>query len=438
MAQHDAVAERQVLALVLSGHPRIGQRFLALPLGCFQPGTHETVAAVLRDKITRAVPVDPLTVAADAAAVAGTDHKADLVHRFVHNAATTAPTADAFDYYAEIILNKLRLRHLGEAGHRLAQLAEHDVSTVDVPELVAQIRSTVDDVEAAVDLSGGEPPMSLQDLFDEQDQPHDWLVPNLLERMDRLILTGYEGTGKSHLVAQFALTIAAGLHPFIGNLLLPSGHRVLVWDCENSKGQIKRRYRGIRYRVDRIREQYGISAVDWSKQVRLVIRPEGVDLNNPQENARIEQAIAATAPDLVVCGPLYKMHKQNINDEEAARQLVDALDRFRIKYGFTLIAEAHVGHVGESQGGRKLRPTGSSLFLRWPEFGYGIRAAGDAIHEEHPSYVQLAPWRGARDERDWPSMLKHSRDELPWTPADYDYRHKFGMDLKGFHDREPV
>jgi hypothetical protein len=45
------------------------------------------------------------------------------------------------------------------------------------------------------------------------DEP-DWLIPDLLERRDRLILTGEEGLGKSYLLRQIAIMAAAGLDPF--------------------------------------------------------------------------------------------------------------------------------------------------------------------------------------------------------------------------------
>ena len=290
----------------------------------------------------------------------------------------------------------------------------------EINEVIGHIRTSIDELEAGT-AQGSEPPISLQALLDEPEEPYDWLVPNLLERMDRVIFTGFEGTGKSYLLAQFALAIAAGVHPFQAVPFSRNGFRVLVLDCENSKKQIKRRYRKVVQNVNQIREMYSMKPIDWSQHLRFEVRPDGINLADMQQYARVESAIAATAPDLVVAGPLYRMHKTNINDEQAARELVDALDRLRVKYGFTLLAEAHVGHGGEHTGGRKLRPTGSSLFLRWPEFGYGIRAFRDAVGEEHPSVVEMVAWRGSRDERMWPGLLKHSESELPWMPADAAY-----------------
>lgn len=421
----DVVAERQLIALGLSGHPTLTQRFAALPLRSFSLPMHEVVATVLRDRITRGIPLDSVTIAADAAASSGTDHQSENIRRFVNAAVSEAPPPGAWDYYADVVATYAAARDARAAGMRLVQRLSGPVEPDTLAVAVSTARTDLENIGQVTSVA--EPPMSLQTLIDEQAPEHDWLVPNLLERMDRLIITGYEGTGKSFLLAQFALTIAAGLHPFAGVLINPAGLRVLVIDCENSKWQVKRRYESTVGRVNRSREEHGLTPVDWSKHLRFVLRPEGVDLADSQEFARVEAAVAATAPDLVLAGPLYRMHKANINEEQAARELVDALDRLRVKYRFTLICEAHVGHVGETSGGRKLRPTGSSLFLRWPEFGFGIRGFGDAASEEHPSTVELVAWRGARDERNWPHLLRHSTRELPWTPADLKFRNDFGL-----------
>ena len=53
---------------------------------------------------------------------------------------------------------------------------------------------------------------------------------------------------------------------------------------------------------------------------------------------------------------------------------------------------------------RPLRPTGSSLWLRWPEFGYGLRRAKTDDAEEFHR-VEVVAWRGARGERNWPGEL---------------------------------
>lgn len=425
---YDHVAERMVLASVLGGHPIAAKRFASLPIHVWHDEMHEAVASILRDRIARKVPIHPLTVAADAEATAPAPISKERARAFVLEAAGQAPPVESLSYYLERVVVCANIREAQREAIRLAQQLERAADAESLVSAVDQAVTSLQEIRGALNADVAEPPMSLQELLDSEEEPYDWLIEDLLERGDRLILTGYEGTGKSHLVAQFGLTLAAGLHPFTGRLETEKGLRVLVLDCENGPKQFRRRWGKMRERVDRKRLEYGVAPVDWSEQVRQVIRPDGIDLGNVQEYARIEHAIALTAPDVVVGGPLYKMTSLDTRDEPAAKALINGLDHLRVKYNFTLICEAHVGHAGETSGGRKLRPTGSSAFLRWPEFGYGLRAHPDAAHEEHPSLVEVVAWRGSRDERQWPTQLGHSQFELPWTPRDPAYRHRNGMD----------
>lgn len=424
----DLVTERQLLATVMVGDRSISQEFLRLPTGVFSSERHRVLARVLREHVAETGGmVDVFRVASAVAAATGTDGLSEEARRFVHDLSLSAPPAVSWSHYVEQALDAMHIRELLAVGHRMTQLAESAAAGADLDHVVKRAREALDAVQDRGSLRAATPPLSLQELLSQEDEPHDWLVPGLLERMDRLMLTGFEGTGKSYLLAQIALCIAAGLHPFTGDLVNPAGFRVLVLDCENSKPQIRRRYRRTSGLVDHIRRKHGLPPTDWSQQLRLNIRPDGVDLGNQRERARVEEAVAASAPDLVLGGPLYKMHRANLNEETAARDLVGVLDDWRGRYRFTLVLEAHVGFVGETQGGRKLRPTGSSLFLRWPEFGYGIRAFDPQAGEEHPSIVEMVAWRGSRDVRDWPGLLAHSSRELPWSPYDPAYRRRHGM-----------
>ena len=60
------------------------------------------------------------------------------------------------------------------------------------------------------------------------------------------------------------------------------------------------------------------------------------------------------------------------------------------------------------------RPRGSSSLLGWPEFGYGMSALCDGV-------VDMLPWRGDRDEREWPDRLRKCRDKLRWIPVENEW-----------------
>jgi 5S rRNA maturation endonuclease (ribonuclease M5) len=240
------------------------------------------------------------------------------------------------------------------------------------------------------------------------DEHYDWLVPDLIERGDRLILTGFEGLGKSMLTRQLAVTIAAGIHPFEWKHPIGS-KRVLYIDCENSERQSRRKFRPLA--AASIANHHRVP----DGGLRIILRPEGIDLTRDQDASWLLERVTAHRPDVLFIGPFYRLHNANVNEELPARKTVAVLDRARTAVDCALVIEAHSGH-GEAGKNRSVRPAGSSLLLRWPEFGYGIRPATDARPCRH---VEFAPWRGDREARNWPTHLAwaDSTSNWPWQVA---------------------
>jgi 5S rRNA maturation endonuclease (ribonuclease M5) len=239
----------------------------------------------------------------------------------------------------------------------------------------------------------------LWEFLGETDPERAWVIPDLLERGDRLIWTGFEGLGKSMFVRQLAVCAAAGIHPFTFRPIEPQF--VLLIDCENSNRQSRRKFRPL-----------GQASVDARRRVpdgalRLIHRSEGIDLTRDDDAAWLLERVTAHQPDLLIIGPFYRLHAANINEETAARRTVSVLDAARVKVDCALVVEAHAGHGGPGESGkhRTVRPLGSSLLLRWPEFGYGITPACEPDSEGRVREVFVKAWRGDRDERKWPDHL---------------------------------
>ncbi|MER7433158.1 AAA family ATPase [Pseudonocardia alni] len=233
------------------------------------------------------------------------------------------------------------------------------------------------------------------------DPPTVWVVPGLLERGDRLIWTGTEGLGKSLCVRMIAVAAAAGIHPFTGETFDPA--RVLYIDCENSERQGRRHFRNLE-RVAR-----GKRRPVPDQGMFVIHRPAGIDLSRLEDAAWLMERVTAHKPDLLVCGPFYRLHAGDSEEESAARKVVAALDAARVAADCALIVEHHAPHG--HNGTRQLRPFGSSLLMRWPEMGMGIAP----MSEETPCrHVAVKAWRGNRDERHWPRALRWGTGELDW------------------------
>lgn len=242
------------------------------------------------------------------------------------------------------------------------------------------------------------------------DPPYQWIVPDLLERGDRLMITGIEGLGKSMLNRQLAACISAGLNPFSLKPINPS--RVLYVDCENTERQGRRKFRPLAQAS--IVSQHRIP----DGFLRIIHRPGGIDLTSEDDSAWLMERVVAHRPDVLFIGPFYKLHATDMNEEMGARKTVAVLDGVRERADCALVMEAHAGHAADASGAkRSVRPIGSSLLLRWPEFGFGIVPLTD---EQPCKFVKVQHWRGARDERDWPTQLKWGNDgEWPWVDPRY-------------------
>lgn len=235
---------------------------------------------------------------------------------------------------------------------------------------------------------------------------YDWAIPGLLERRDRVLITGTEGGGKTTLMRQLAICAAAGIHPFDFTPMSPA--RVLVIDAENSEVQWRRSVQ----RLVMLGKARGSVDPTEAVMIRCTSR---LDLTREQDLSQVQALVDQHRPDVLFIGPLYRLVPRAINSDDDAAPLLAALDTLRER-GAALVMEAHAGHALGVGGERDLRPRGSSALLGWPEFGLGMRPQRESDGRATDA-VALVRWRGDRDARDWPEMLRRGHD-WPWVPID--------------------
>jgi len=228
---------------------------------------------------------------------------------------------------------------------------------------------------------------------------NDWIIPNLLERGDRVVITGFEGGGKTTWVRQMAICMAAGIHPTTLNHL-EKPLTVLVVDAENSEKQWRRQTRGMAI----VAAQHGL--VDPRERIHIKAG-ERLDITKDATLGEVHRLIDLHEPDVLAIGPFYKLVSTGVNNDQEAAPLIMALDSLRER-GVALIMEAHA-KKGESQNAmRDLAPRGSAALMGWPEFGFGIHPANDEMSN-------IIRWRGDREQgREWPKELWKG-GTLPWT-----------------------
>lgn len=236
---------------------------------------------------------------------------------------------------------------------------------------------------------------TLDEFVDAATATYEWVIPGFIERGDRVVLTAGEGAGKTYLTRQLAIASSQGINPFTFRPIQPI--RSLLVDLENP-ASIVRRHGARMLSVARAQAR---GAYD-PDRVMLWHEPAGIDIRSRVDFGKLDDVITLARPDLVCIGPLYKLFRKDRRetDEDAALDVTQRLDDLRTRHGFALVIEHHAPNGGG--GHRDLRPFGSSVWQRWPEFGPALYPHPKARSRE---LLLWGDWRGPRDERPWPTSL---------------------------------
>lgn len=405
-APHDPTAESSMLGACLIAEKARLELAKNLDPMDFYVHRNQLIAAAIMELHRRASAVDLTTVAGwlDARKELEAAGGIPTLAKYLGD----CPASSAAVSYAAIIRDRAARRRVMMLLIEQRQAVED--LTVDVGDTAENIRAglhlidnpSMDEAEASPNI----------EEFLAHRLEYNWLVPGLLEAGDRMLLTSVEGGGKSTFLHQLALQFAAGIHPFKARTSF-APVRVLDIDLENSEMQMNRRYAQLMkiLKPDAHQPQLGAGVGFNPDMLRIEARPQGVDLLRREGRRWFTSRVEKAEPDVVITGSLYKMHDGDENANEVAAQLAGYLDELRSVYRCALIIEAHSPHGDEKSGRRSLRPIGSSLWRRWPEFGYGIRKDGS----EDKLMYDLEEWRPPRDDtRDWPKKLRRTTRGWPW------------------------
>lgn len=298
-------------------------------------------------------------------------------------------------HHARLVHEAARCRALETYAVRVQQGAR---SAMPLADLMSMARNEFESLkrQASPDM----PTMTLGALLEGTDD-YDWLIPGLLEREDRLMLTGSEGGGKTTFFRQVTILAAAGINPMTFESIEPV--RIQVIDCENTERQWRRKVRPLAIKATAEGNANPLETMHLSFPGRM-------DISSEKWLGAVHRLIDENKPDMLAIGPLYKMARSAMNTDDDVAPVLAALDSIRER-GIALLIEAHAGHSLSGEGGsRNLRPRGSSALLGWPEMGFGLR-----LDKDDPRTTIIERWRGDRDERSWPERITRG-GEWPWTP----------------------
>jgi replicative DNA helicase len=313
----------------------------------------------------------------------------------LHEWTMLAGSAESTAVYAREVKELATRRRMSMAAARFTQnLASTDVPTAQTMSEMLEALKDIRDNSTDKNIRA----LSLGEILDMPDTVEDWVIPGLLERGDRLVLTGYEGMGKTTWIRQILICAAAGIHPTTLDHIRPV--KCLVVDVENSVKQWQRQTS----RMAATAGKHGVA----SPRENLHVHCQGrMDIRKDKDLGLIHRLVDEHEPEILGIGPIYKLTPTAIKNDEEAAPVIAALDSLRDR-GLVLVIEAHAPKM--SNGQRDLAPRGSAALMGWPEFGFGL-----APGNEEGTTADVVRWRGDRETgRDWPRGLEKG-GPFPWT-----------------------
>jgi hypothetical protein len=186
--------------------------------------------------------------------------------------------------------------------------------------------------EGAANKSASATVLSLAQLLEQQPStaPACLIEPGLLPPQGILFVGGEPKVGKSLLVANLALSLAAGVDRM--GFPVPAPRRVLICQFELPVPQFVSR-------LATMRRSLGAAA---DRHLLVDTRASGHLLSAAQGLNHFVAAARAAAAEVVVLDPLYSTHDQDENDTRAMAALCQSLLRLRDASGAALVVIHHV------------------------------------------------------------------------------------------------
>ena len=315
----------------------------------------------------------------------------------VSSVLTMHPMASA-EYYATRLRNESMRRYLDAAGTRLLHRLKQQHDPLEAMQHLKDELAAIPTVEASNDDT-----WTLDDLMQLKEEEQEFTIPHILAKNERLVLTGSEGGGKSVFIYQMLTGAAFGVDTFLRERYEPK--RVLFLDVENSDFQQAGNLRKI---VPHLQEMAPDVKPEWRSMKRRV-----VDLLATRDRADVISRAVHYAPEIMYIGTAYKLASTSDDAHRSVRAIQSTVDKIREEVGCSVLIEHHAPHGFNNDRGGNMRPEGSSMWLRWPDFGYGLKRIQTT---DGSRIVKLMGWRGDRVRgREYPAGLREGA-VMPWMP----------------------
>ncbi len=187
-----------------------------------------------------------------------------------------------------------------------------------------------------------------------------WLIRDLWAYQAVGLIGGAPKSCKSWLALEMALSVASG-RPCLGHFQPLITGPVLLYAAEDSPRQVRLRLEGLAQA-----RSFDFTSLD----VRLILEPT-VRLDLPKDKKRLESALAAHRPRLLILDPLVRLHRIDENSSADVSALLADLRSLQRQFEVAIVLVHHTRKANGEATGQALRGSGdlhawgdSNLYLR--------------------------------------------------------------------------
>lgn len=229
-------------------------------------------------------------------------------------------------------------------------------------------------------------------------QQSSFVIPGVLAAGDRWLLTAFEGHGKSTLLRQLCVQVACGIHPWTMTDI--PRQKVMLIDAENHPDQVLESWQ----KMVNLASYYG-HPLEPDQLIVLETWDMDLDFTSEEGQSWLIEQVTGHQPKLVGVGPLYNLSSRDLSEHQVATRLKQTINAARAVSGAAFIMEHHSPHG--TAGDRSVRPYGSSVFLKWPDFGHGLKP----MDQEGVYELQKTRFNRVRN-REFPSHMRWGKPEI--------------------------
>lgn len=322
---------------------------------------HQLIYRAIRELDEKAQPFDAVTLGEWFEAqgfgeqVAGGAYLVEL--------ASTTPSAANIKAYAEIVLDKARLRQVIDIGTGIVNDGFQPEGR-DSSQIIAEALRRLDGTHGNAESTGGLNRVDLSHFMDTPASTIGWAIRPIVPRGEVTLWGGHGGAGKSISVLQLIAHSACGT-PWQG--MEPDDFlRCLYVSLEDSGDKV-------RYRLRRVCESYGLQSGQVEEGVRVVDCPSGkatlmVEESKLGVRSMVETALmtqlrrSCEGADLIVIDNASDAFGGNENDRQAVRAFMSALKRIARDFNAGVILLAHIDKASAKAGASGNTYSGSTAW----------------------------------------------------------------------------